>query len=416
MARTQRSGRHTVVVVLVAVAVAGAAACQSSPTAPSRGAAPLALAPGVGGASGWNAAGMDVGPCFSTSTPACFNAAALDAGGVAAAPVTGPPINLAAAVSGANVRLTWTPPALQDAPVISYIIDVGSSAGFVIADLLSVDTVDSSTALDASAVPPGTYYVRVRARNALGVSAASNEVQVIVGVVIAPPAGCPGAPRSLAGTAAAGVVNLTWLPPLSGTAQSYILEAGSAPGAANLAAFDNGPATTFARAGVPAGVYYLRIRAVAAGCAPSAASNELALTMPGAAGGGGNPLVTLTLAYTCGACTGDPDNYALNVDCVNGRCTVFRTANASRSGTITAPVRMAPGVHNVEIVVRNRLNPWVLTVTATPPGSGGMVPGSWRILDPPGGSGVSPAACAMTGVAVEAFVQFTVTGAGSPSC
>jgi hypothetical protein len=317
-------------------------------------------------------------------------------------------------VNGTTVTLRWTQPAFQDAPVISYVIEVGSAANFVAPDLLSVDTFSTATTLQAAGVAFGTYYVRVRARNALGVSVASNEIQVAVGAVAIPVPGCAGAPRSLTGAGSVGTVTLSWLPPLNGAAQSYMIEAGSSSGAANLAAFNNGPSTTFIRAGVPPGVYYIRVRAVAAGCPSSAPSNEVAVTVSGAAAG--NPFVTLTLAYTCSPCTGDPDNYALNVDCVNGRCTIFRTSNAARSGTITATVRMAPGVHNVEVVVRNRLNPWTLTVTGSPPGSGGMTPGSWRILYPPGGGGLSPGACGMTGVAVEAFVEFTVSGGASPSC
>jgi hypothetical protein len=309
--------------------------------------------------------------------------------------------------------LAWTPPAFQDAPVISYVIDVGSTPNFVAPDLLSVDTFSATTTLEASGVAFGTYYVRIRARNTLGVSAPSNEIQVVVGIG-GPVPGCPGAPRALTGAGSVGTVTLSWLPPLSGGAQSYVIEAGSSSGAADLAAFDNGPSTTFIRAGVPPGVYYIRVRAVAAGCPRSAASNEVAVTVSGASAG--NPFVTLTLAYTCNPCTGDPDNYALNVDCVNGRCTVFRTANATRSGTVRATVRMAPGVHNVEVVSRRAS--FVLTVTASPPGSGGMIPGSWRILAPPGGSGLSPGACSMSGTqaAFEAFFEFTVSGATRPTC
>ena len=243
--------------------------------------------------------------------------------------------------------------------------------------------------------------MRVRARNALGVSAASNEVQVVVGTITVPVPGCPGAPRSLTGAGSVGTVTLSWLPPLSGSAQSSLIEAGSSSGAANLAAFNNGPSTTFTRAGVPPGVYYLRVRAVAAGCPPGAASNEVAVTVSGASAG--NPLVRLTLVYTCNPCSGDPDNYELNVDCVNGRCMNFRTPNATRSGTVTATVSMAPGVHNVEVVSRSAS--FVLTVTASPPGRGGMIPGSWRILDPPGGRGLSLGACGITGTHVRGVLR-----------
>jgi hypothetical protein len=332
---------------------------------------------------------------------------------VSAEPVTGPPINLTAAVNGSTVTLAWTAPTFQDAPVISYLIDVGSTPNFAVPDLVSLDTFSTSTTLVASGVAPGTYYVRIRARNALGHSAASNEAQLVVGDIVVGPA-CPGAPRSLAGTGSTGTVTMSWLAPLSVTPQTtYLVEAGSAPGAANLAIFNNGPSTAVARAGVPPGVYYVRVRAVAPGCVSSAASNELVLTVSGA--GGSSPNVTLRLVYTCNPCTGDPDNYELNVDCTAGRCQTFRTSNARASGTITASLRMNPGVHNVEVVVRNPSAPWSLTVSGGLP-NGAMVPGSWRILYPPGGAGLSLAPCGITGTAIEPFLEFRVTAAGGPTC
>ena len=283
--------------------------------------------------------------------------------------------------------------------MISYLIDAGSTPGFPVPDLVSIDTFSASTTLSAAGVAPGIYYVRVRARNALGISAPSNEIQVVVGA-IGPGPICPGAPRSLTGAGAIGTVTLSWQPPLSGTVQSYIIEAGTAPGATNIGTLNNGLSTTFFRAGVPAGVYYIRVRAVGPGCAPSAASNEVAVTVSGATPPGGTS-VTLTLVYSCTACSGDPDNYSLNVDCAGGRCTTYRTSNPRSSGTITARVSGA-GVHNVEVVAR--FASWRLTM------SGGMTPGSWRILDPPGGAGLSVGSCQITSSIPEVFTEFTVGG------
>ena len=198
---------------------------------------------------------VDLGACFSAPSPACFTEGQTRSSVLGAEPVTGPPINLSANVNGTTVTLTWTQPAFQDAPVISYVIEVGSAANFVAPDLLSVDTFSTATTLQAAGVAFGTYHVRVRARNALGVSVPSNEIQVVVGAVAIPVPGCPGAPRSLTGAGSVGTVTLSWLPPLNGGAQSYMIEAGSSSGAANLAAFNNGPSTTFVRAGVPPGVY-----------------------------------------------------------------------------------------------------------------------------------------------------------------
>jgi hypothetical protein len=389
--------------IITAAAVLGGVACQSAPTAPSLSpTAPTNLAPE------WLSTGatrlqppVDLGVCLSVPSPACFTAPQTQAATVGAAPVTGPPINLSATVNNATVTLTWTQPSFQDAPVISYVIDVGSTPNFPAPDLVSIDTFSASTTVQASGVAAGTYYVRVRARNALGISAPSNEIQVVVGVIVPGPV-CPGPPRSLTGAGSIGTVTLSWQPPLSGTVQSYLIEAGTAPGATNIGTLNNGLSTTFIRAGVPAGVYYVRIRAVGPGCAPSVPSNELAITVSGAVPPGGTT-VTLTLVYNCSQCTGDPDNYALNVDCVSGRCQINRTSNPFRSGTVTATVRGA-GVHNVEVVAR--FASWTLTMR------GGMTPGSWRIIDPPGGAGLSVGSCQITSSIPEVFTEFMVGGGG----
>jgi hypothetical protein len=358
---------------------------------------------------------VDLGTCLSVSTPACFNTARTQSAAIVVAePVTGPPINLSHTVNGTTVTLIWGPPASQDAPVISYIIDVGSTAGFTTPDLVSIDTFSTSTTLQASGVAPGTYYVRIRARNALGISSPSNEIQVVVGIIVGPGPGpgpnCPSAPRSLTGTGSLGSVTLVWQAPLSGAVQSYILEAGTSPGATNIGTINNGLATVYMRTGVPAGVYYVRVRALGAGCAPSAASNELVLNVspglvPGPPGPPGPPgSVTLTLVYNCSQCSGDPDNYEISVDCVNGRCRTTRTSNPTRSGTITTTVSGA-GVHNVEVVAR--FASWTLTMR------GGMTPNSWRIIYPPGGAGMTVGSCQISSSIPEFFAEFTVGGGGS---
>jgi hypothetical protein len=390
-------------IIITAAALLSGVACQSTPSAPSLSpTAPTDLAP-----EWWSIGAtrlqppVDLGVCLSAPSPACFTAPRTQ-GATVDAQVSGPPINLSGTVNNTTVTLTWTQPSFRDAPVISYLIDVGSTPNFPAPDLVSIDTLSASTTLQASGVAPGRYYVRVRARNALGISAPSNEIEVVVGVIIVPGPSCPSPPRSLTGAGSFGTVTLSWQAPLSGTVQSYIIEAGTARGATNIATLNNGLSTTFIRAGVPAGVYYLRIRALGRGCAPSAPSNELAVTVSGAVRPGA-PFVTLTLVYTCSRCSGDPDNYALNVDCVNGRCQVNRTSNATRSGTVTATVR-GSGVHNVEVVAR--FASWRLTM------SGGVTPGSWRILAPPGGAGLSVGSCQITGSIPEMFTEFMVGGGG----
>src|SRR6266540_2569156 len=75
------------------------------------------------------------------------------------------PINLTASVSGSTVVLNWT----ASAGATSYIIQVGSSSGA--SNLANSSTGSSSPTLTATGVPPGTYFVRVLAQDASGVSA-----------------------------------------------------------------------------------------------------------------------------------------------------------------------------------------------------------------------------------------------------
>jgi hypothetical protein len=75
-------------------------------------------------------------------------------------------------------------------------------------------------------------------------------------------------------------VTLTWQPPASGSPLSYVIEAGSSPGNANLAVFDTGSAaTTVTVPNVPAGTYYVRVRARSGGS--SGTSNEVVVTVGG---------------------------------------------------------------------------------------------------------------------------------------
>jgi len=164
------------------------------------------------------------------------------------------------------VNLTWS--AVSGAA--SYDIEAGSSTG--LADLAVLNT----TALGLTTTAgPGTYYVRVRARNAAGVSTSSNEVIITIG-------GCsaPVAPSGLAlQSAVGGTVVLIWMAS-PGDVSSYIVEAGSSPGRSDLANADLGTsATTLTATGVSSGVYYVRMKARNA-CGVSAPSNEIHITVP----------------------------------------------------------------------------------------------------------------------------------------
>jgi hypothetical protein len=166
--------------------------------------------------------------------------------------IPSPPHTLQATVTGSMVQLTWLPPATGGA-VSDYILEAGSSS--TLADLYNA-SVGATTSLAATA-GPGVYFVRVRARNGFGTSAPSNEVVVTIG------SNLPGAPLNPSATVAPNrTVTLAWTAPQSGgPVETYIIEAGSAPGLRDLANIPVGSAPNVAVAGVPPGTYHVRIRA-----------------------------------------------------------------------------------------------------------------------------------------------------------
>lgn len=185
-----------------------------------------------------------------------------------------PPQDVRVAMTSTHVTLSWEP-APGGAPPASYIIDVGS--GPSLTDLLSQDTGSPSPSYTAPLPAAGNYYVRVRARGAGGVSAPSGEVVVTVPAA----GGCsspPAPPRGLGASVGGNQVTLGWesAPSVSG----HVLEAGSAPGLANLLVLPLGAAPGFSAA-APPGLYHVRVRASNA-CGTSPPSNEIVVAVPGA--------------------------------------------------------------------------------------------------------------------------------------
>jgi hypothetical protein len=73
--------------------------------------------------------------------------------------------------------LNWSPSG-TGGTVTSYVLEAGFTPGA--SNVVIFDTGSAATSLTASGVPSGVYYVRVRARNASGTSAASNEIVVVM--------------------------------------------------------------------------------------------------------------------------------------------------------------------------------------------------------------------------------------------
>src|SRR5690606_8106207 len=179
----------------------------------------------------------------------------------------GNPRGLSGSWSRSVAVLSWTGSAQdgtgEDAPA-AYVIQAGTASG--LANLATVP-VGNTTRFQA-AVPPGVYYVRVVAVNEAGVSDPSNEV-------VLRPVASTGPPVAFRSAVDGNVVHLAWRAPTTGdTPAGYVLEAGSAPGLANLAVMRVGPQTTFTTT-APPGVYYVRVRAVDASGVAGQASNEI---------------------------------------------------------------------------------------------------------------------------------------------
>ena len=127
-------------------------------------------------------------------------------------------------------------------------------------------------------LPTGSYYVRLRSRNALGNSASTHAVSFRIGTQLASPTGLTA---DWSGTQ----TTLTWVassadsPEMAPT--DYVLEAGTAPGLADVAADQSRRETSFST-DVPYGVYYVRVRAIN-DHGDSNPTEELVVAAPGSA-------------------------------------------------------------------------------------------------------------------------------------
>jgi all-beta uncharacterized protein/fibronectin type III domain protein/PKD domain-containing protein len=333
----------------------------------------------------------------------------------------GAPSSLAAAVSGANVVLIWTAPISGDAPS-SYVLEAGSATGLV--DLANFDTGSSLPAFTATNVPSGTYYVRVRARNASGTSAASNEIVVTVA------GGCataPDPPSALAVALNGSTVTLSWTAPSAAcAATSYVIEAGSASGLTNIATVATGStATSFTAAGVGSGTYFVRVKAVNGG-GTSAASNEVQFTVGACAGPPRAPTGFVaqvsgsTVMFTWNAATGAPTSYILEAGSFASGTdiVVSDTGNLGTTLTATAP----PGTYFVRLRARNSCGqsaPTEEIVVVVGSASCATISPSSAVVSNTETLGTvavtAPDSCAWTAVSNASFITVTAGASGTGS-
>ena len=176
------------------------------------------------------------------------------------------PVALTGSVSGFTATVRWQPGAAPTAT--SYVVEAGTAPGAANVGRFSVG---AATEVSGT-LPAGTYYVRVYGVDEEGESVASNEVvlQVPTGLTL------PSAPGTLTSAVSGSVVSLSWGAATGAT--SYVIDAGSVSGAADIGSFPMGGATSFSGP-APPGTYFVRIRGVnAAGAGPP--SNEVVVTVP----------------------------------------------------------------------------------------------------------------------------------------
>ncbi len=196
--------------------------------------------------------------------------AALAATGGALSP-PGAPEHAQLSVTGTFATFAWDPPTTGHGPM-RYVVVAGTVPGGSDIGAFNVGLNESI----AAAVGPGTYYVRVRAENPGGAGPATADQTFTV-----EPPQLPGPPSTFASQVVGTTVTLTWQAPVSGgAATSYVVEAGTSSGLANLAIFDTGSsALQIVVTNVPSGTYFLRIRAknTVGGSVPS---NEIVVVVP----------------------------------------------------------------------------------------------------------------------------------------
>lgn len=254
--------------------------------------------------------------------------------------VPAPPTALAGTVTGSTVTLAWTaPPGLT---LLGYRLEAGSVPG---ASDIASTVVGTTPGFTATSVPPGTYFVRIRAIAADGESDPSNEATIVVGgstcvTVPGPPVGF----TSTVNNQTRQVV-LTWTPPQGACSPSaYVIEAGSSPAITDLASLQ--VAANAYSVIAPIGTYYVRVRGVN-NFGVGTPSSELIIAV-----GGPTAAAQVTINQATAAIAQDTSGNAIIIGEVTNQSTVpatfievsvaLRNASGGTIGTDATFVRGRP--------------------------------------------------------------------------
>ena len=187
------------------------------------------------------------------------------------------PIDLRAESDGSNIILNWR--AAGAIVPDGFALEAGSAPGLTDLAIVNIpwSRAQGFTARFAAAgVAPGIYYLRVRAVYNRVVSEASDETVVRVESAACP---MPSAPRNVSANIAGQRVTLGWeMNATGGHASGYVIEAGTHPGAPNIAIVSIAEMTQLSMI-APPGRYFVRIRAMGP-CGSSEPSREIELIVP----------------------------------------------------------------------------------------------------------------------------------------
>ena len=247
------------------------------------------------------------------------------------------------ALAQVTVTAEWDPN--TDPYTVGYRVAIGTSPGAYVAEVEAGGQTNVSLNL-----PPGAiYYVVVRAYNSAGqFGPPSNEASIDLRV-----ASVPGAPTNVRASVSGSRATLTWNAAAGGATQ-YLLYAGSAPGAVDIAnGLNVGNALTVS-GDLPLGVYYARLRA-ANGSGAGPFSPEISFQV----GGGDQPLgpsnlsaswqgtvATLSWFAPTGAPVSLPTSYLVEAGSTSGASNI---ASFNVGNVTSVSVDVPPGTYYVRV-------------------------------------------------------------------